>query len=109
MDLIQEIIEFIGKLVIAVLAVLAFPIAIFIILSMFFLVLLGFNAVEYYFDKSECNIFVDNEVVYSGKCHFADVVSVGENGNSKHVVIYKDIFKTQPIKHYISEKVEVKQ
>lgn len=65
------------------------------------------NTIDYSLDKSKCDVFVNNSQVYSGACHFVDISSIGENGNLKRVIIYKDIPCIQPLKVYVSEKVEV--
>ena len=48
-------------------------------------------------------------MVYSGRCHFITVTSVGENGNSKHLTIYKDAMNIKPLNHYIAENIKVSE
>lgn len=88
---------------------------IIVVLGIIFLVILfiiglalGFTYVDFVLDKSDCAVKVNNQIVYEGRCHFVTVHSIGENGNSKHVTIYKDVLQTQPLAHYVSENVEVK-
>lgn len=64
---------------------------------------------NYYFNQSDCSVWVDNNMVYNGKCHFVDVEPVGEYGNSKRVAIYKDVRKWYQKQKYISENVEIKE
>lgn len=63
----------------------------------------------YHFNKSDCSVWVDNSMVYNGKCHFVDVSPVGEYGNSKRVSIYYDVRKWHQKQKYISENVEIKE
>lgn len=77
-----------------------------VVLPIFFV--LGFGKViEYHFNKSTCSVFVDQEEVYSGYCHFVTVDSIGENGNTKRVVIYKDSRRWRPEQIYVSDDVFV--
>ena len=86
----------------------------FAVLAVFILLLAAmgfisiFNALDYTFDKSQCDVYVNNESVFKGRCHFISVDSVGENGNTKHLVIYKDKLCFKPLKHYYSENIEVR-
>lgn len=68
----------------------------------------GGNGVFYLLDKSICSVEVDNKQVYNDKCHFVNISSIGENGNTKHLTIYKDIFCLKAKKHYISENIVIK-
>ena len=65
--------------------------------------------VEYHFNKSDCSVWVDNEMVYNGKCHFVSVEPVGEYGNSKRVAIFQDVRKWHQVQKYISENVQIKE
>lgn len=64
---------------------------------------------NYHFNKSDCSVWVNQEMVYNGKCHFVDVEPVGEYGNSKRVAIYYDVRKWHQKQKYISEDVEIKE
>lgn len=68
----------------------------------------GGNGVFYLLDKSMCAVTVDNKQVYNDRCHFVNISSIGENGNTKHLTIYKDIFCLKPKAHYISENIVVR-
>lgn len=63
----------------------------------------------YQLDKSLCSLYIDDKNIYSDRCHFLDISSIGENGNTKEVIIYKDILKLQPVKKYVSNNVVVKE
>lgn len=65
--------------------------------------------IGYHFNKSDCSVWVDNNMVYNGKCHFVDVEPVGEYGNSKRVAIYYDVRKWHQVQKYISEDVQIKE
>ena len=106
---------FIGDLIDIICNIITiFAITIFVVLLLIvfltipFGIITSLNIADYYFNKSKCNVFVNNSQVYSGACHFVDISSVGENGNSKKVIIYKDIPCLKPLKFYVSESVEVR-
>lgn len=65
------------------------------------------NGTLYLLDKSECVAIVAGNVVYNGRCHFISVHSIGENGNSKVLTIYNDIFGFKPKARYINQDIEV--
>jgi len=65
--------------------------------------------VSYHFNKSDCSVWVNKEMVYNGKCHFVDVEPVGEYGNSKRVAIFSDVRKWHQKQKYIAEDVEIKE
>ena len=65
------------------------------------------NGISYLLDKSECVVTVAGKVVYNGRCHFISVHSIGENGNSKVLTIYNDIFGFKPKARYINQDIEV--
>ena len=67
------------------------------------------NYVSYKLDKSECQVYVENKIVYEGRCHFVTVNSIGENGNTKHLTVYKDILGLKPLKHYVNNDIKVKE
>lgn len=68
----------------------------------------GFYLADFYLDKSMCKAYVNNQLVYDGRCHFISVDSIGENGNSKILTIYKDKTGLKPKAKYIHENIEVK-
>ena len=65
------------------------------------------NGTFYLLDKSECVATVAGNVVYNGRCHFISVYSIGENGNSKVLTIYNDIFGFKPKARYVNQDIEV--
>lgn len=67
------------------------------------------NLTNYFLDESYCTLFIDNKQIYEGRCHYVDINSIGENGNTKQVVIYKDAFLFKPIKKFVSENVVLKE
>lgn len=84
-----------------------------IVLVLFGLVLVSLpwtlEPIAFHFNKSECSVWVNYNMVYNGYCHFVDVTPVGEYGNSKRVSIYNDVRKWHQVKKYISEDVEIKE
>lgn len=58
-------------------------------------------------DQSYCTAKVNNQVVYNGRCHYLDIESIGENGNTKHLTIYGDKWKTHPVKQFINNNITV--
>lgn len=64
---------------------------------------------QYFFNRSDCSVWVNGDLVYNGKCHFVDVEPVGEYGNSKRVAIYSDARKWFQVQKYISDDVEIKE
>lgn len=80
----------------------------FLVIGLPIFFFLGFGEViEYHFNKSTCSVVVDQEEVYSGYCHFVTVGSIGENGNTKRVIIYKDSRRWRPKQVYISDDVYI--
>lgn len=67
------------------------------------------NYANYVLDKSYCTLLIEGKQVYEGRCHYIDIDSIGQNGNSKRVTIYKDAIHTKPIKKFISEDVVIKE
>ena len=65
--------------------------------------------IQYHFNQSTCSVWVDDRMVYNGKCHYVDVEPVGEYGNSKRVAIYNDKRKWHQQQKYISENVQIKE
>lgn len=103
-DFIEKICNIIATFI--VIAIILLGLAIMLAIPYGIIILV--NTVDYSLDKSKCDVFVNNSQVYSGACHFVDISSIGENGNSKRVTIYKDIPCMQPLKVYVSENIEVK-
>lgn len=71
-------------------------------------IMIGVNGFGYLNDKSICDVYVDNKQVYNDRCHFISIHSIGENGFTKQLTIYKDIFGFKPLKKYVSENIVVK-
>lgn len=67
------------------------------------------NLSNYFLDKSYCTLLIDNKQVYKGRCHYVDINSIGENGNTKQVTIYKDACRFKPVKKFVSENVVLKE
>lgn len=76
-----------------------------LIILLAYTTILGVNYINYCLDDSYCSLYIENKKVYEGRCHYLQVDSIGENGNSKKVIIYKDAAKLQPKKKFISENV----
>ena len=71
-------------------------------------VICTFNYLDYKLDDSNCVVWVNKQVVYTGRTTFVHIESIGENGDTKHVTIYKDKFHLKPTAHYVSNNVEVR-
>jgi hypothetical protein len=71
-------------------------------------IMIGVNGFGYLNDKSICDVYVDNQRVYNDRCHFIGIHSIGENGFTKQLTIYKDIFGFKPSKKYVSENIVVR-
>lgn len=82
-------------------------ISLFGIIGVLFLLLLTGNGMGYLLDKSECVAIVAGNVVYDGRCHFISIRSIGENGNSKILTIYNDIWGFKPKAQYVNQDIEV--
>ena len=67
----------------------------------------GSDYVAYWLNKAECNLYVEEKFVWSGRCHFIDINSIGENGNTKEVIVYEDVIKFRPIKKYVDNDIKV--
>lgn len=83
-------------------------------LLLFFIILiiavgLGLECLDYVLNKAECNLYVEKKLIWSGRCHFINISSVGENGNTKITTVYKDIIKLKPLKVYVNNDIEVKE
>lgn len=102
----DDFLEFItSSLVIIVMIILVFMLAIGTIFGIYSVI----NYADYKLDTSECNVYVDNNLVYSGRSHFIDIGSIGENGNTKNLTIHKDILCLKPVAHYVSENIKVEK
>ena len=82
-----------------------FLLVILFIILLAFTCVAGINYIDYRLNDSYCSLYIENKKVYEGRCHYLQVDSIGENGNSKLVTIYKDVLKLQPDKNFISESV----
>lgn len=81
----------------------------FLIIAILLGTYMTINGLDFIFDKSNCTIYVNQEQVYAGRSHYINISSIGENGNTKHLTIYKDIFNLKPLKHYINNDIEVRE
>lgn len=63
--------------------------------------------IRYNCDETNISLLVDGKEVYTGKGHFIRIDSIGENGNTKKVKIYKDIIKIHISNLYVSDNVKV--
>ena len=72
-----------------------------------FLLYCGAELTDSYLDKTTCKLYVENKLVHTGYCHYITVHSIGENGNTKHVSIYKDKLLLKPIKNFINNDIRI--
>ena len=98
MDFIEGAITLFGFLIIGLITVVI----------LVFGTMIGINGFGYLNDKSICDVYVDNQRVYNDRCHFISIHSIGENGFTKQLTIYKDIFGFKPLKKYVSEDIVVR-
>lgn len=47
------------------------------------------------------------QLVYDDRCHFINIHSIGENGNTKLLTIYKDIILFRPKAKYLHENIKI--
>ena len=71
------------------------------------LIVLAGTWADYRLDQSYCTAKVNNQVVYSGRCHYLDIESIGENGNTKHLTIYGNKWKFRPVKQFVNNNITV--
>ena len=71
------------------------------------LIVLAGTCAEYRLDQSYCTAKVNNEVVYNGRCHYLGIESIGENGNTKHLTIYGNKWKSRPVKQFVNNNITV--
>lgn len=64
---------------------------------------------DYKLDQSYCTVKVNNQVVYNGRCHYLDIESIGENGNTKHLTIYGNKWKSRPVKQFVNNNITVEE
>lgn len=83
--------------------------AIFGLMVFFALIMLGGNWADYRLDQSYCTAKVNNEVVYNGRCHYLDIESIGENGNTKHLTVYSNKWKSRPVKQFVNNNITVEE
>ena len=100
------IMDFITNILIIIFTIITFLIFIICVPTGF---IAAVNLTNYFLDESYCTLFIDNKQVYEGRCHYVDINSIGENGNTKQVVIYKDAFLFKPIKKFVSDNVVLKE
>lgn len=101
-----DFLEFIVNSLIAIVVIILLFI---IVVGFIFGLYSAFNYTDYKLDKSECNVYVDNNLVYSGRSHFISIDSIGENGNTKSLTIHKDVLCLKPDAHYVSENIKVEK
>ena len=77
-----------------------------IMIFLAFVVLAGTWA-DYKLDQSYCTAKVNNQVVYNGRCHYLGIESIGENGNTKHLTIYGNKWKSRPVKQFVNNNITV--
>ena len=63
--------------------------------------------IDYTLDKTNCNLYVDNKKVYTGRTALVHIDSIGENGNTKSVNITKDKFGLFIQQKYVSNNVRL--
>lgn len=73
------------------------------------LIMLGGNWADYRLDQSYCTAKVDSQVVYNGRCYYLDIKSIGENGNTKHLTIYNNKWKSRPVKQFVNNNITVEE
>lgn len=61
----------------------------------------------YILNQAYCHLYIDGKQVYNGRQYFVEIHSVGENGNTKEVIIYRDKLKLKPKKVYVSNDVRM--
>lgn len=99
----MEFIRSILLIIIAIIILLAF------LIGLPFGLYATVNFANYFLDKSHCTLFIDGEQIYEDRCHYVDIDSIGQNGNSKRVVIYKDAIHVVPVKKFVSDNVVLKE
>lgn len=87
------------------LLVTIFTIAVLMIFGTIFAI----NGGNYLLDQSMCTAYVEDQQVYQGRCHFLSLSSIGENGNSKKLIIYKDKLGLKPLKKYVNENIKIQE
>lgn len=100
----DDILEFLKVLFIGILIIIIIMFAIFVSCV---LIWVACNGIDYRLDKSVCNAYVENQQVYSGRCHFIDISSIGENGNTKKMTIFKDIYGLKPDRVYVNNDIRI--
>lgn len=73
------------------------------------LIILGGDWADYRLDQSYCTAKVNNEVVYNGRCYYLDIESIGENGNTKHLTVYGNKWKTRPVKQFVNNNITIQE
>lgn len=87
--------------------IIAIAVAAFIVAGLFFSLYSAFEFADYIFNKSQCSVFVEGSLEYSGRCHYIQIGSIGENGNTKYVTIHGDILNLRPIKYIVNEDIRI--
>lgn len=82
---------------------------IFGLMVFFAFIKLGGNWADYRLDQSYCTAKVNNQVVYNGRCHYLDIESIDKNGNTKHLTVYGNKWKSRPVKQFINNNITVEE
>lgn len=88
--------------------IFAFAILCFLLIPLILGLFICCNGIFYKLDKSNCIVTVAGNEVYNGRCHFISINSIGENGNTKQLIIYDDIWRLRPKARYVNQNIEVK-
>ena len=56
-----------------------------------------------------CSVWVDDELVYNGKCQLVRVTPIGEYGYTKTVLISKNMYLIRKANEYVSDNVKIKE
>lgn len=56
-----------------------------------------------------CSVWVDDELVYNGKCQLVRITPIGEYGYTKTVLISKNMYLIRKANKYVSDNVKVKE
>ena len=101
MELIKTIFAAIATMIIVILA------AVFIIAGLIFSLYTTFEFADYIFDNTQCSVYVEDKLEYSGRCHYISISSIGENGFTKDVTIYKDVLNLRVEKHIVNDDIRI--
>ena len=54
-----------------------------------------------------CKAYVEEDLVYQGRCHYLEISPIGEYGNTKKLIVYRDKTKFKPIKKFINDDIKI--